>query len=391
MEENADYLLEKQLELGKAMMDHGNAIRNAILPSYFAAQKIIELSKEKSPLLNLLSRNYIFKNLGKIMLIQNNLTAAYASAQTESAMGYEMRICEIFDSAKIRVLPAVHIAEEMKKTLDSRLSQAPSLFIEPIERTNKRLRIFLENYPHYRAARDELITSAQGLVFKQLSEKFGGKDWSNGLIEKCWIGLIAAADKFDYKLGIKFSTYAYNGIALGLLSNDRKYSPNVVSVSRRLNSELTKLNEKLQIYDSDISDEELSKELKLSPKRIRYLRTFKHSINSLDAPIDGYSNSENGDSSWLEKIEDDKTELPDVQAHKNDLRANMPKVLACLDERSAKVVDLRFGLTSRVPQELEEIAQRFNVSYPMIQVILKRALKKLKNYKTRELLGAEEY
>ncbi|CAK9883883.1 MAG: RNA polymerase sigma factor RpoD [Candidatus Erwinia impunctatus] len=275
------------------------------------------------------------------------------------------------------------VEEEVQRSL-GRLAQIETetgLTIEQVKDINRRMSI---GEAKARRAKKEMVEANLRLVIS-IAKKYTNRGLQFlDLIQEGNIGLMKAVDKFEYRRGYKFSTYATWWIRQAITRSIADQA-RTIRIPVHMIETINKLNrisrQMLQEMGREPSPEELAERMLMPEDKIRKVLKIAKEPISMETPIGDDEDSHLGDF-----IEDTTLELPLDSATSESLRSATHDVLAGLTAREAKVLRMRFGIDMNTDHTLEEVGKQFDVTRERIRQIEAKALRKLRHPSRSEVL-----
>ncbi|PPI87824.1 RNA polymerase sigma factor RpoD [Candidatus Pantoea edessiphila] len=254
------------------------------------------------------------------------------------------------------------------------IEQETGLTIEQIKDINKRMSI---GEAKARRAKKEMVEANLRLVIS-IAKKYTNRGLQFlDLIQEGNIGLMKAVDKFEYRRGYKFSTYATWWIRQAITRSIADQA-RTIRIPVHMIETINKLNrisrKMLQEIGREPTPEELSERMFISEDKIRKVLKIAKEPISMETPIGDDEDSHLGDF-----IEDTTLELPLDSATSESLRSATNDILSSLTAREAKVLRMRFGIDMNTDHTLEEVGKQFDVTRERIRQIEAKALRKLRH------------
>ncbi len=285
---------------------------------------------------------------------------------------------EFLDSEEIEVVPEIDLSvpesvsmEDPVRMYLKEIGKVPLLSAEEEQELAERIESGDET------AKKRLSEANLRLVVS-IAKRYVGRGMALlDLIQEGNLGLMKAVEKFDYRKGYKFSTYATWWIRQAItraIADQARTIRIPVHMVETINKLRRTSRQLLQELGREATPEEIAKRMDLPVERVQEIMKISQEPVSLETPI-----GEEDDSHLGDFIQDDHVPVPAEAAAYSVLREQLQEVLATLSDREAKVLRLRFGLEDGRARTLEEVGKEFNVTRERIRQIEAKALRKLRS------------
>jgi RNA polymerase primary sigma factor len=344
--------LEKERAALREELIKGPADQNTVIRIERNTRAIIELFKEDR-----LQTRYVNRMVNRLRSLEKKLDAVHA----------ELR--QARNQKAVEVETIAHLSGLLKS-----LELANGLGYQEIKQI---LAEISAGEKESREAKSELVRANLRLVVS-VAKKYSNRGLQLlDLIQEGNIGLMKAVEKFEYRRGHKFSTYATWWIKQSIsraIADQGRTIRIPVHMIETINRLLKGSKDFMRETGREPTPEEIAERLEIDLEKVRGILKIAKDPISLDTPIG------NGEDSYLaDFIEDSESISPQEAVIQDSLRRNLLKVLSSLTPREEKVLRMRFGIDTEVDLTLEEVGKSFSVTRERIRQIEAKALKKLKH------------
>ena len=390
---------KEEIEIAQRIKETEAKFREAVLAVRLSKHKALE---EAHKILNDEVNHEDFLNLDskltgsrlkkKLLRIVNNLSKARnkaAIAKLIKEMNFSMQVIEemakkVEESLddlsgigpRLAVLRKRRAGDEIKKLL-KRKRKILREFGEPIGDIKEQLKLIKSTEVKFNKAKKELIAANLRLVVS-IAKKYTNRGLSFlDLIQEGNIGLMKAVDKFEYKRGYKFSTYATWWIRQAITRSIADQSRTIripVHMTETINKLIKVSRALVQQNGKEPTPEEIAHKMRMPVDKVRGILKIAQEPISLQTPI-----GDEGDTHFGDFIEDKRAISPANATAYSMLKEQMDDVLGTLTEREKKVLRLRFGIGDGYPRTLEEVGSVFKVTRERVRQIEAKALRKLRH------------
>jgi RNA polymerase primary sigma factor len=331
-----------------------------------AAKRIKKYRREQERL----ERTLQVGSLRELRVLGRNLTLKERREQIEAELGIGS------DEIKERIRQ-IQVTEKKLEELEYSFENDCDVIITMAKEIS-RGKIMMKN------AKDRLIKANLRLVVS-IAKKYTNRGLHFfDLVQEGNIGLIKAVEKFEYRKGYKFSTYATWWIRQAItrsISDQARTIRVPVHMIEQINKVVRESRQLMQKLGREPTDDEVAQQLGWPVSRVKSVKNVAREPISLETPI-----GEDEDSLLGDFIEDKEIENPSVQTDYKLLQEQIRSVLSTLPPREQEVLRMRFGLDDGYSLTLEEVGLYFNVTRERIRQIEAKALKKLRHFKRSQKL-----